>query len=92
MSRRSRGDKRCGRSGILHAQDAAPPGPRFEGRPELSRRHFSVRKEDDVFTVTDLESSNGTSVEGVPGPVLRREFRDGDFIRSSGIVFLFVSA
>jgi pSer/pThr/pTyr-binding forkhead associated (FHA) protein len=63
---------------------------RFEGRKDLSRRHFEVRAAGGHFTVADLGSSNGTSLEGVPGPVQRRELRDGDLIRAGGLVFLFV--
>lgn len=63
---------------------------RFEGRHELSRRHFVVRAEGDGFTVEDAGSSNGTSIEGVPGRLARRELREGDLIRAGGLVFLFV--
>ncbi len=63
---------------------------RFEGRQEVSRRHFAVRPVDDLFFVEDLASSNGTTVEGVAGRISRRELRDGDLIRAGGIIFLFV--
>lgn len=62
----------------------------FEGRQELSRRHFTVRAVGALFFVEDLASSNGTIVEGVEGRIARRELRDGDLIRAGGIVFLFV--
>lgn len=65
---------------------------RFEGRQELSRRHFAVRPEGGLFFVEDLGSSNGTNIEDVPGRIARRELRDGDLIRAGGIIFLFVKS
>jgi pSer/pThr/pTyr-binding forkhead associated (FHA) protein len=62
---------------------------RFQGRKDLSRRHFEVRAVKDYFVVADLDS-NSTSIEGVPGPVYRRELREGDVIRADGILFLIV--
>lgn len=63
---------------------------RFEGRQEISRRHFAVREEEGLFILEDLGSSNGTRVEGNDEPVARRELRDGDLIHAGGVVFLFV--
>lgn len=63
---------------------------RFEGRSELSRRHFSVMPEGREYVVEDLQSSNGTRVEGAPEKLGRRQLRDGDLIRAGGLVFLFV--
>jgi hypothetical protein len=63
---------------------------RLEGRQELSRRHFALVPEGDQFFVEDLQSSNGTAVEGAPEKLGRRELRDGDLIRAGGIVFLFI--
>jgi pSer/pThr/pTyr-binding forkhead associated (FHA) protein len=63
---------------------------RFEGRQELSRRHFAVGVEGGFFIAEDLGSSNGTCIEGMAGKLSRRELRDGDLIRAGGIVFLFV--
>lgn len=65
---------------------------RFEGRQELSRKHFTVRAEGGLFFVEDLASSNGTTIDGVEGRIARRELRDGDLIRAGGIVFLFVKS
>lgn len=63
---------------------------RFEGRQEMSRRHFAVRPEGELFFVEDLGSSNGTRVDGTTTPLGRRELRDGDIIRAGGIAFVFV--
>ncbi len=63
---------------------------RFDGRHELSRRHFAVRLEHGGFVVEEAGSSNGTTVEGVAQKLGRRELRDGDLIRAGGVVFLFV--
>jgi hypothetical protein len=62
----------------------------LEGRKELSRRHFSVTPEAGEFVVEDLNSSNGTKIEGAPGKLGRRELRDGDLIAAGGLTFLFV--
>jgi len=44
---------------------------------QVSRRHAVIRREDDRFVIVDLESKNGTWVNGQPvGPP--RPLRDGD--------------
>src|SRR5262245_39497368 len=47
---------------------------------DLSRRHFGVRQEQDVWLVEDLGSRNGTQVDGFDARGSRRVVRDGDFI------------
>lgn len=46
--------------------------------PHASDRHASVRFEGGAFSVTDLDSTNGTQVNGET--VLRQEISDGDRI------------
>src|SRR5581483_9654069 len=54
----------------------------------LSRRHCLIRRAADTFTLTDLESRNGTFVNGVP--VKERLLEHGDQIKLSDSVFLFL--
>src|SRR5215217_1270587 len=58
--------------------------------PALSRRHCSLVKGDSGWTVRDLESSNGTFVNGIQ--VSARPLTDGDRIAIGASVFLFVHA
>jgi Nif-specific regulatory protein len=55
----------------------------------LSRRHCVVTRDGDEFLVTDLESLNGTSVNGVP--VKERRLEHGDHLRLGDSVFIFLS-
>ena len=59
----------------------------------VSRRHFQVRSEGDVFFITDLDSTNGTYLngEGLP-PLQERRLRDQDLIGIAGnqVVFSFL--
>jgi len=59
--------------------------------PDISRRHAKVRRnEDDTFEIEDLESSNGTSVNGVR--VQKIELKLGDKIRVADTVVLTLAA
>jgi pSer/pThr/pTyr-binding forkhead associated (FHA) protein len=53
----------------------------------LSREHFAGLREDGVFVVYDLNSTNGTWVRGQR--IARLELRPGDQIRAGRIFFLF---
>ncbi len=53
-----------------------------------SRRHCRVRYETDAFVLTDLESSNGTVVNGLP--VKERRLEHGDRITVGSSHFLFL--
>jgi Nif-specific regulatory protein len=55
----------------------------------LSRRHSAIRREGDVFRVCDLESQNGTNVNGTP--VSERVLRHGDAIAVGDTVLLFLA-
>src|SRR5579864_6941874 len=55
----------------------------------VSRRHCALRREGDEVVVQDLESRNGTFVNGVP--VTRQELKDGDLLTVGDCSFRFVS-
>jgi Inner membrane component of T3SS, cytoplasmic domain len=55
--------------------------------PAISAKHASVRYREGVFSLTDLDSTNGTFVNDNPEPVARIELRDNDVVRV-GDVFL----
>jgi Nif-specific regulatory protein len=58
------------------------------GDDALSRRHCAVRQQTSSFVLRDLESRNGTFVNGLP--VQERVLEHGDQIRAGISVFLFL--
>ena len=51
----------------------------------VSRRHFQVRSQDGVFFITDLDSTNGTFLNGERlTPHEERRLRDQDLIGLAG--------
>ncbi len=61
--------------------------------PYVSRRHFQIRCQDGVFLITDLDSTNGTFLNGVRlNPHQERRLRDQDRIGLAGdqVVFRFL--
>jgi Nif-specific regulatory protein len=56
--------------------------------PPISRHHCAVTKEREGFKITDLDSRNGTSVNGVP--VKERLLQHGDHIKIGRSVFVFL--
>jgi len=61
--------------------------------PYISRRHFHIRCQDDIFFVTDLDNTNGTFVNGERlTSQQERRLRDQDFIGMAGdqVVFRFL--
>lgn len=54
----------------------------------ISRQHCLVKKEDDAFKVVDLESYNGTFVNGTP--VLEQYLAHGDQLAVGSVLFLFL--
>src|SRR5262245_60568047 len=58
------------------------------GDPSLSRRHCLITGAEEGFTLTDLGSSNGAYVNGVP--VQERLLEHGDQIALGDSVFLFL--
>jgi transcriptional regulator with GAF, ATPase, and Fis domain len=57
--------------------------------PSVSRKHFLIRTEDGRFEVKDLESRNGTLVNGIP--VKAHWLRHGDEIATGDSAFLFLT-
>ena len=55
----------------------------------VSRRHFAIEQSGDGFEVVDLESRNGTFVNGVP--VSRKAVRHGDTIRAGRCELMFLT-
>ena len=54
----------------------------------LSRRHCLIQKDNGHFNIRDLNSSNGTYVNGLP--VAAHVLKDGDQIKAGQSLFLFV--
>src|SRR5690349_13576904 len=54
----------------------------------MSRRHCAVQLEGGRFVVRDLNSSNGTSVNGIP--VRERALEHGDRIRAGDSILMFL--
>ena len=55
--------------------------------PTVSRRHFELSFRDYVYTIRDLGSSNGLTVNGQP--VKEMELRHGDLIQAGDLVLTF---
>ncbi len=56
----------------------------------ISRRHFQIRCQDDVFFITDLDSTNGTFLNGERlTSQQERRLRDQDLIGMAGDQVLF---
>lgn len=54
----------------------------------VSRKHCAIRKEDGGFTIEDLGSSNGTSVNGFGlEPGVRYMLNEGDVVQLADVVF-----
>src|SRR5262245_23708492 len=54
----------------------------------MSRRHCLIRRDADGFTIRDLDSRNGTFVNGVP--VTERALQHGDQIGIAASVLVFL--
>ena len=58
--------------------------------PYISRQHFQIRCQDDVFYITDLDSTNGTFLNGERlTSQQERRLRDQDLIGMAGDQVLF---
>jgi pSer/pThr/pTyr-binding forkhead associated (FHA) protein len=67
---------------------ASDCGLRFTDLREISRHHFTIRKESDIYWLVDHSSFNGTKIRG--RPIKKHELRDGDLINAAGIIFAFI--
>jgi hypothetical protein len=47
----------------------------------ISGKHASLRYKDEKFTITDLDSSNGTFLNDRTDPIAREELKDNDIVR-----------
>ena len=47
----------------------------------ISGKHASLRYKDEKFTITDLDSTNGTFLNDRTDPIAREELKDNDVIR-----------
>src|SRR5688572_19850476 len=56
----------------------------------MSRRHCAIRPAGTRFLLRDLESSNGTFVNGIP--VTERVLEHGDRVRAGDSILLFLQA
>jgi pSer/pThr/pTyr-binding forkhead associated (FHA) protein len=49
--------------------------------PTISGKHASLRYKDEKFTITDLDSTNGTFLNDRADPIAREELKDNDIVR-----------
>lgn len=56
--------------------------------PSVSRRHAVIRREDESYKIIDLDSFNGTYVNGIP--VINHSLKHGDQIAIGDVILLFV--
>jgi hypothetical protein len=57
----------------------------------ISGKHASLRYKDQKFTITDLDSTNGTYLNDRADPIAREELKDGDVIRVGEVTLKFKS-
>jgi len=55
----------------------------------ISGKHASLRYKDQKFTITDLDSTNGTFLNDRPDPIAREELKDNDVIRIGEVMLKF---
>ncbi len=57
----------------------------------ISGKHASLRYKDQKFTITDLDSTNGTFLNDRADPIAREELKDNDTIRIGDVTLKFKS-
>jgi hypothetical protein len=57
----------------------------------ISDKHASLRYKDQKFTITDLDSTNGTFLNDRTDPIAREELRDNDIVRIGEVTLKFKS-
>jgi hypothetical protein len=57
----------------------------------IAGKHASLRYKDQKFTITDLDSTNGTFLNDRPEPIAREELKDNDIIRIGEVRLKFKS-
>jgi hypothetical protein len=55
----------------------------------IAGKHASLRYKDDRFTITDLDSTNGTYLNDRADPIAREELKDNDVVRVGGVSLKF---
>jgi hypothetical protein len=55
----------------------------------ISGKHASLRYKDQKFTITDLDSTNGTFLNDRSDPIAREELKDNDIIRIGEVTLKF---
>jgi hypothetical protein len=55
----------------------------------ISGKHASLRYKDEKFTITDLDSTNGTFLNDSPDPIAREELKDNDVVRMGEVSLKF---
>lgn len=80
--------KSCAIGDRLLCGRAAECDVRFSELREISRHHFSIRRDGEEYWLIDKGSFNGTKVRG--RLIERHELRDGDIIDAAGLLFAFV--
>ena len=80
-------------AGCPHVIGRSVSADTFVNAPSVSRRHAQVDREEDaegnaLFLISDLGSSNGTQVNGVPAQAA--PLANGDKIRMGDVLFKFV--
>lgn len=58
----------------------------------LSRKHFSIGRTEEGWLLRNLNSKNGTAVNGAEGTVREQLLRDGDLILAGNHIFAFLEA
>lgn len=57
----------------------------------IAGKHASLRYKDDKFTITDLDSTNGTFLNERTDPIAREELKDNDVVRIGEVRLKFKS-
>jgi pSer/pThr/pTyr-binding forkhead associated (FHA) protein len=57
----------------------------------ISGKHASLRYKDQKFTITDLDSTNGTFLNDRSDPIAREELKDNDVVRIGEVTLKFKS-
>jgi len=55
----------------------------------ISGKHASLRYRDEKFTITDLDSTNGTFLNDRTDPIAREELKDNDLVRMGEVTLKF---
>jgi hypothetical protein len=55
----------------------------------ISGKHASLRYKDQKFTITDLDSTNGTFLNDRADPIAREELQDNDIVRVGQVTLKF---